>query len=422
VALWCVRRRALHTPHKKNLSHTWQSEASVSATILIVDDEENARLNLGSFLGGRGYETIGVESLEEARRCLAQGKADIILLDVTLPDGYGPSLLDEVALMPLRPPVILITAYGDIEMAVDAMKNGAHDFLQKPISLASLEKSVLRAEEIVSMRRELAHLHNTHCGDDDFLVGSSPKVQMMIDQARRAAEASVSVLITGETGTGKEVLANAIHHMGQRGNKPFIAINCAAIQSTVLESELFGYEAGAFTGADKRKLGLMEVADGGILFLDEIASMPLDMQAKLLRALEERAFRRVGGTALIRVDVEIIAASNRDLLALMQKGEFREDLYYRLKVVDLHLPPLRERKHDIPDLAGLFIRQLNGQMGKNIQDITPRAMQALMAHNWPGNIRELRNTIERAMLFCDDASIDLSHLPIDLAQVTVYSK
>ena len=239
-------------------------------------------------------------------------------------------------------------------------------------------------------------------------------MRALMNQAERAAQASVSVLVTGETGTGKEVLANAIHHSSPRANKPFVAINCAAIQSTVLESELFGYEAGAFTGAEKRKHGLMEVADGGVLFLDEISSMPLDMQAKLLRALEERAFRRVGGTNLIQVDVQILAASNRDLHAQIGEGKFREDLYYRLKVVDLHIPPLRERKQDIPELVGLFIRKNNQRMGLNITDITPRALQALLAHNWPGNIRELRNIIERAMLFCDEASIDLPHLPAEI--------
>jgi DNA-binding NtrC family response regulator len=333
---------------------------------------------------------------------------------VQLPDGYGPNLLEETALIVPRPPVILITAYGDIEMAVDAMKNGAHDFLQKPIQLAQLEKSIHRAGDIVSMRRELAHLRRIQHDQVNFIVGSSPAMVSVFHQAQRAAAASVSVLITGETGTGKEVLAGAIHTSGPRHNKPFIAINCAAIQPTVLESELFGYEAGAFTGAEKRKNGLMEVADGGILFLDEISSMPTEMQAKLLRAIEERAFRRVGGTNLIRVDVQILAASNRDLPGLISEGKFREDLYYRLKVVDLHLPPLREHKPDIPELVGLFIRQFNPRMGLNITDVSPRAMQALMDHHWPGNVRELRNVIERAMLFCDEAVIDLSHLPAEL--------
>lgn len=394
----------------------------MSATILIVDDEDNARHNIGDFLTSRGFETIGVATLAEARESLRLGKADIILLDVQLPDGYGPSLLEETASMPLRPPIILITAHGDIDMAVGAMKNGAHDFLQKPISLAQLEKSILRAGEIVAMRRELAHMRQSQQDELDFIVGSTPIMQALVDQARRSAEASVSVLITGETGTGKEVLAKAIHYMGPRANKPFVAINCAAIQSTVLESELFGYEAGAFTGAEKRKPGLMEVADNGILFLDEISSMPVDMQAKLLRALEEHAFRRVGGTNLLRVDVQVLAASNRSLSKLMEQGNFREDLFYRLKVVDLHIPPLRERPQDIPELVGLFIRKLNQQMGVNITDVTPRALAVLMAHTWPGNIRELRNVIERATLFCDEACIDLPHLPAELNQSMEYSR
>lgn len=388
----------------------------MSATIIVVDDEENARHNIDTFLTARGYEVIEVDSLAGARASMEKGKADIILLDVQLPDGYGPSLLDETAAFPMRPPIILITAHGDIEMAVEAMKNGAHDFLPKPIKLEQLEKSIQRAEEIVKLRRELAHLRKARHEQMDFIIGTTPEMATLMDQAQRAAEASVSVLITGKTGTGKEILAMAIHKMGPRSDKPFIAINCAAIQSTVLESELFGYEPGAFTGAEKRKLGLMEVADGGILFLDEISSMPVDIQAKLLRALEEHAFYRVGGTNTIKVDVQIIAASNRDLKAMREKGEFREDLYYRLKVVDLHLPLLKDRTQDIPDLVGLFMRRNNQKMGLNITGVTPRALEALKAHDWPGNIRELQNIIERAMLFCDDSSIDLPHLPAELTQ------
>ena len=386
----------------------------MTATILVVDDEENARLNIGSFLTSKGYEVLGAATLSEAREYLSKENADIILLDVQLPDGYGPALLEEIAHHIYRPPVILITAYGDIEMAVESMKSGAFDFLQKPIQLAQLEKSIQRAQEIVAMRRELDHLRSTQRQLPYNLHTKSRVMQKIFNQAQRAAQASVSVLITGETGTGKEVLANTIHQLGPRANKPFIAINCAAIQSTVLESELFGYEPGAFTGAEKRKHGLMEVADGGILFLDEISSMPVDMQAKLLRALDEQAFRRVGGTNLVHVDVQVLAASNRNLTILINQGAFREDLYYRLKVVDLHLPPLRERKEDIPELVGFFIRQNNPRMGININDVTPKAMEALIKHHWPGNIRELRNIIERAMLFCDDASIDICHLPSEI--------
>lgn len=208
--------------------------------------------------------------------------------------------------------------------------------------------------------------------------------------------------------------AYAIHQMGSRANKPFIDISLPAVQSTVVEAELFGYEAGAFTSAEKRKPGLMEVADEGILFLDEISSAPVDVQVKLLRALEERSFRRVGGTNLIKVDVQIIAASNRNLHEMMKQGEFREDLYYRLKVVDLHIPPLREHKEDIPELVGMFVRENNAKMGINIEDVTTRAMQSLMEYHWPGNIRQLRHVIDRGMLFCDEASLDIAHLPDDV--------
>lgn len=383
-------------------------------TVLFVDDEENARILVSKSLSKKGYEVVTAGTLAEGREALNRGSADVVVLDVTLPDGYGPNLLYETARMPVRPPIILITAYGDIQMAVDAMKNGAHDFLTKPIDLDELEKSIQRACEIVSMRRELAHLRESQQQKANFIVGKSPAMDALVKQAQVAAQKSVSVLITGETGTGKEVLAQYIHKAGPRANKPFIDINCAAIQSTVLESELFGYEAGAFTGAEKRKNGLMEVADGGVLFLDEISSMPLDMQAKLLRALEEHAFRRVGGTALIKVDVQVVAASNRDLEKMIKENLFRSDLYYRLKVVDLNLPALRDRKADIPELVGFFIRMKNAQRGVNIRGITPRAMDALVSYNWPGNIRELSNAIERAMLFCDTAEIDLPHLPSEV--------
>jgi len=388
----------------------------MTATVLVIDDEENARHIIANFLTPRGYEVIGVPTLGEARACLQRGSADIVLLDVQLPDGYGPNLLSETRHMAFRPPIILITAYGDIDMAVEAMKNGAHDFLQKPIQLVQLEQSIQRAYELITMRRELAHLRSAQQQKGNFVIGTSPVVNSVISQAERAASASVSVLITGETGTGKEVLAQYIHRMGPRSSKPFIAVNCAAIQSTMLESELFGYEAGAFTGAERRKNGLMEVADGGILFLDEISSMPMDIQAKLLRAIETRSFRRVGGTTLIHVDVQILAASNRKLETLIKENEFREDLYYRLKVVDLHLPPLRERKADIPELVGFFLRQLNARLGQNILDVKPAAMEALIAYDWPGNIRELSNCIERAILFCDEPVIDMPNLPADVAR------
>ncbi len=388
----------------------------MSATILVVDDEETARLVIADFLRTKGYEVIGVGTLADARENLKKGTADIIILDVRLPDGYGPNLLNDAAQMSLRPQIILITAHGEIDEAVEAMKNGAQDFIQKPLDLLELEKSIRRAEEVVAMRRELNHLRTSQKQNDRFIIGQTQKMLSVVNLAKRAAETSVSVLITGKTGTGKEVLATFIHQNGPRKDKPFIDINCPAIQPTMFESELFGHEAGAFTGATHRKNGLMEIADGGILFLDEIASMPVDMQAKLLRAIEERAFRRVGGTTLLKVDVQIIAASNRNLNEMIAHHEFREDLYYRLKVVDLDLPNLSERREDIPELVGLLIRKFNASMGANITDVTPRAMKALKEYDWPGNIRELSNTIERAILFCDDVAIDIHHLPTELTK------
>jgi len=389
----------------------------MSYTILIIDDEEHARHNISEYLKTSGYEVFEAGTLKEGREFLSKGDGDIVILDVQLPDGYGLDFLTEIASMPSKPPVILITGYGDIQMAVDAMKNGAHDFLTKPImDLANLEASIERAGEIIKMRRELNHIRQSQLDMNDFVVGSTPEFKVMMEQAAKAAAASVSVLITGETGTGKEVLARFIHQSGPRAKKPFIAINCAAIQPTVLESELFGYEQGAFTGAEKRKHGLMEIADEGVLFLDEISSMPTDIQAKLLRAIEERAFRRVGGTALINVDVQVIAASNRNVQEMIKEDKFREDLYYRLKVVDLHLAPLRDRKKDIPELVGFFINKYNRQMGKNVVNISPDALKAMQEYRWQGNIRELSNVIQRAMLFCDGEKIMLGDLPADIAK------
>ena len=383
-------------------------------TVLVVDDEEHARSNLETFLTPLGYEVIGVGTLTEAREELNKGNCDVVLLDVQLPDGFGPNLLYETQSMQLRPPMILITGFPDIEIAVEAMRNGAFDFFIKPIKLDRLEISIQRAIEIVKMRRELALFRDSQVNSVQFITGNNPQMKYVLGQAERAASMSVSVLITGETGVGKDVLANYIHKVGPRSHKMFVAINCAAIQPTMLETELFGHESGAFTSADKRKHGLMETADEGVLFLDEISSMPLDMQAKLLRALESKSFRRVGGNNLINVDVQVLAASNRNLEQMIENNEFRSDLYYRLKVVDLHVPSLKERKEDIPELVGFFIRQKNSKMGVNILDITPKAMEKLMAYNWPGNIRELSNAVESAMLFCDTGVIDVPNLPLNL--------
>lgn len=386
----------------------------MSATVLIVDDEAPARSFISEALTDAGYEAIEAGTLSEANESIDTAAADIVLLDVMLPDGSGLSLLDRLALENPRPPVILITAFGEVDTAVEAMKKGAQDFLQKPLDLERLLQAVERSSEVVALRRELDLLRRSSTGETEMIIGDSPGMKRIMHEAERAAAASVSVLITGETGTGKEVLARTIHSIGPRIDKPFIPINCAALPDTMIESELFGHEAGAFTGAQKKKPGLIEIADGGILFLDEISSTKQEMQAKLLRVLDEHKFRRVGGVKEIAVDVQILAASNRDLPAMIEEGTFREDLYYRLKVVDLHLPPLRDRIGDIPALAGSFIRQINLRVGGTIEGITPRAIEALKKHSWPGNIRELRHVIERAVLFCDEEMIDLAHLPPDI--------
>jgi DNA-binding NtrC family response regulator len=391
----------------------------MSITVLIVDDEETARSFVSQALRDAGYETLEAGDLAQAVQAIEAGAADVILLDVSLPDGSGISLLDRIAQENPSPPVIIITAFGEVEIAVEAMKRGAQDFLQKPLDFDRLLAAVDRSREIVALRRELDLLRRASGASPEWVVGETPVMQRITREAERAAAASVSVLITGETGTGKEILAQAIRRMGPRADKPFVPINCAALPDTMIESELFGHEAGAFTGATKRKPGLLEVADGGILFLDEISSTRPDMQAKLLRVLDEQRFRRVGGVNEIAVDVEILAASNRNLPTAIERHEFREDLYYRLKVVDLHLPPLRERIGDIPALVGMFIRQVNLRTGNNITGITPRAIDALKAHPWPGNIRELRHAIERAMLFCDDEGLDIGHLPPEFQALAV---
>lgn len=390
----------------------------MSLTVLVLDDEKIARDGLRVLLAKHNYEVLDAADLKSGRAILEQGNVDVALLDEMLPDGPGTSLLEES--FPNRPLMVIITGHGEIEMAVRAMKNGAHDFLLKPVDMKQLEKALERAGEIVSMRRELQHLRDHQYGD--FVLGNSPEMKLLVQQAERGAQVGASILIQGETGVGKEVIAKFIHEAGPRRDKPFMAINCASFQSTMIESELFGHEVGAFTGAEKKKIGLMEQANNGVLFLDEISSMAPDMQAKLLRALEERSFIRMGGNTLIKVDVHLVSASNRNLPDLIAEGKFREDLLYRLNVLQLNVPPLRERAQDIPELVGFFVRHFNSSMGLNVQDVTPQAMELLMAYSWPGNIRELRNVLERAMLFCDDPAIGVQHLPAELSAAPAKKK
>src|SRR3970040_1188578 len=343
----------------------------MSATVLVVDDEQTARSFVGGATGDDHSQAIEAGDLAQARQAIETGAADIVLLDVVLPDGSGLSLLQQIARENPSPPVILITAFGEVDIAVQAMKQGALDFLQKPLDLEQLIGAVQRANEVVSLRRELAMLRKSSQDQFEWIIGEAPAMVRIADEARRAAAAAASVLITGETGTGKEVLAQVIRHSGPRADKPFVPVNCAALPDTMIESELFGHEAGAFTGATKRKPGLMEVADTGILFLDEISSTKPDMQAKLLRVLDEQRFRRIGGINEVHVYVQIIGASHPNLLSMMEQGTFREDLYYRLKAVDLHVPPLRDRIADIPSLVGSLIRHIKLRTGDVDSRINP---------------------------------------------------
>jgi DNA-binding NtrC family response regulator len=386
-------------------------------TVLVVDDEENFREGIKQYLSRDvNYEILDAASLSEAREILNRQPVDIIMLDVQVGKEYGPDLLYDINRIRPTPKTILITAYGEVEMAVDAMKNGAFDFLSKPVNFPLLEATLKRAEDVIRLQKEIESLMGAYKKDFSFVVGQNEKMKRIFKDAQLAAKAQVSILIGGETGTGKEVLAKFIHQNGPRANKLLVPINCAAIQPTILESELFGYEAGAFTNAEKRKPGLFEVADGGILFLDEISSMSMDMQSKLLRAIEEKKVRHVGGTKEIPVDVQIVAASNRNIPEMIEKGDFREDLYYRLRIVDIKIPPLRERKEDLPELIGFFVKSISAERGVNITKVSESVLRAFQNYSWPGNIRELKNAIERASIFCEGDTINLCDIPADIAK------
>lgn len=385
-------------------------------TVLVVEDEPTPRKYLSQILVGKGYDTTEAETLASAAQAITNGLADIVLLDLQLPDGNGLSLLPKILQHSPGLPVIVVTANNDVETAVDAMQAGAFDFVSKPIQLTRLERALSRADDQVRVRRELHDLRQRRNASGTLVLGGSPAMHQVRELLARAAPANASVLITGESGTGKEVVAQALHNLSPRRDKPWMPVNCAAIPDQLLESELFGYEAGAFTGATKRKEGVIESADGGTLFLDEISGMRLDLQTKLLRVLEDHRIRRVGGAREVAVDIRVISAANRDLKQMVADGTFREDLFYRLKVVEINLPPLRERSDDIPEFAGAFLSHFNREMGRSVQQISPGALTALRAYRWPGNVRELRNAIERAMLFCDGDTLEAHHLPSDITR------
>jgi two-component system response regulator AtoC len=386
----------------------------MTATILLVDDEETALSFMTPLLHDAGYEVVTATTLKAAHQAVDRGQADIIVLDVQLPDGYGPTLLERINREQPSLPVIVVTGYGDIDMAVEAMKLGARDFIQKPVEMARLLQTVDKAAEAVALYRELTLLRSVRQSDRAWIFGETAAMKKLENAIARVAPVNTTVLIVGESGTGKEGLAAMIHRLSPRASKAWVPVNCANFSDTLLESELFGYEAGAFTGAAKKKDGLFMVADGGTLFLDEISTMKPELQAKLLRVLEDRAIRRLGGATETKVDVRIVAATNRDLAEMVKTGGFREDLYHRLNVVGLRLPPLRERREDIPALVGYFIQKYNQEMGHNVQGVGPRVLEALEACPWPGNIRQLRNAIERAMLFTDGDTLELGHFSPDI--------
>ena len=382
--------------------------------VLIVEDEKLIRWSIKSRLEENGYVVSEVDSGKKAFDLLEQEDFDLMLLDFRLPDTTGVEILRRVRQEAPETSVVMMTAYGTVETAVEAMKLGAFDYLTKPVNLDELTVIVNKALETTSLRREVRRLRReqreTH--GTMTMIGSSPAMLEVIELVEKVCVSqATTVLLEGDSGTGKNVVAKAIHYGSPRAERPFVNITCSALTETLLESELFGHERGAFTDAKMQKKGLLEVADGGTAFLDEIGEMGMAMQAKLLRFLEEKTFKRVGGTRDIEVDVRIIAATNRDLEQAVLTGRFRDDLYYRLKVIPMRMPTLRERRDDIPLLMQHFLDYFNQEFHKNTTRVEPRAMEALMAYPWPGNIRELRNFVERIMILETKETIEFQDLP-----------
>jgi DNA-binding NtrC family response regulator len=375
--------------------------------ILIADDHDALRRGLVRGLTEAGHEVDEAANGNAAIERLHDSYFDVVLSDLKMGGSDGLDVLRTTKALHPTTAVILMTAFGSVTTAVEAMKSGAFDYVQKPFEIEEMEVKIEKALEMKRMKNELDYLRHTQQDIYEFdrIVGSSEALQRVLDMVKKVAKSNTTCLIRGETGTGKELIAGAVHHNSLRTARNFVKVNCAALQENLLESELFGHEKGAFTGADKQRIGRFEQADGGTLFLDEIGDMSQNTQAKILRVLQEHEFERLGGTRTLRVDVRLIAATNRDLGAMVQSGRFREDLYYRLNVVSIEMPPLRERKDDIVPLAGFFIRRFSAELKKKMDGIEPEAQKLLMRYNWPGNIRELENTIERAMLLAEGRSI-----------------
>ncbi len=388
----------------------------MTATVLTIDDDEMIRSFFGSILEEEGYEVLSAATGAEGEALLRQRPIDIVLLDLRLPDIDGLVILRRIKRQELNVHVIVLTAYGAVPSAVEAMKLGAYDYIDKPSDASKLKLVIKRALKELAMKREIQRLREK-AGDypGGWIVGENEKMRRISNLVGKVAEGKATVLLQGESGTGKEVVARAIHRQSPRAENPFLPINCAAIPEDLLESELFGFEEGAFTGAKRRKRGLLQVADGGTLFLDEIGEMPPKMQVKMLRVLETQKIRRIGGTRDVEIDVRFIAASNRDLKAAIEDRAFREDLYYRLGVVVIDLPPLRERIEDLELFVAAFVDEFNRAMGKSIMGVSSESLRVMRRYAWPGNIRELRNVIERAMVLCERDEIHPSHLPAELS-------
>jgi two-component system, NtrC family, response regulator AtoC len=388
-------------------------------TILVVDDERLIRWTLAEALKGWGYLPAESADAASALALFDAERPALTLLDINLPDRSGLEVLRDIRRRDPEAVVIMITAAVLVENAVASLRAGAYDFVSKPINLEELEVTIRNALEAGHMRRELNTIRGERAREFGFeqIVGTSPAMREMLALARKVAASEVSsVLLQGESGTGKDLVAKAIHYSSRRSDSPFVAINCAAIPATLIESELFGYEKGAFTDAKARKEGLFEQAGGGTLFLDEIGELELGLQAKLLRVLEEGAFRRVGGLKDIPLDVRVIAASNRDLKAESRHGRFREDLYYRLSVIQIDIPPLRERGDDVLLLAEHYLRTLGGTLRRGARRLAPEVAEAFRRYSWPGNVRELRNVVERVLILEEGGTVTKRYLPPNVAE------
>jgi len=388
----------------------------MTQVLLLVDDNESNLASLQIGFGKSGYEVLTANGGTEAIRTIESREVDVVVTDLRMPDADGMQVFEAALVQKPVPQVIILTAFGTVESAVEALQKGAFTYLTKPVNLNELRAQVTKAMEVQHLRRENLELRrqiDRRYGFEE-MVGESREMQQMVERLRAIADTRATVLIEGESGTGKELVARALHKNSSRANKPFIPIHCAALSESLIESELFGHEKGAFTGAQQQRRGLFELGEGGTVFLDEVGEIPMSTQVKLLRVLESREFLRVGGTDPVRVDVRVLAATNRVLAEEVEEGRFREDLYYRMNVVRVQVPPLRARAGDIPLLVRHHLGMFATEHGKPPVDLSKKALAKLQQYHWPGNVRQLRNVIENLVLFSNGTEIDVDDLPADL--------